>query len=521
MVTETNDHDSSKFDFIGHVFQINDIIRQAGGINDLFYEFAMPHMVAIGTILHISPAAAVILASLVELYNGRVIQMFELAKNLKMKYVNLIQYMDDIYSLEQKDLIYIHHSNDDFDSLSEEVHTIELRYSALEAIYNGNYDDLSSTKNLSINDFFIQLEQLCTNRLRRKLSWKNTITKMRNLLADNSHLIFVRCVVSRELPDAAMLILLFFFYCDVMLEKTEMTFNDLERIYDHSSEFAEIKRQFTNRSYILFNLGLIENVCVDGFGSAESFCLTDKTLDEFLVEMDTSHIDTPMKEIKTPDSITDKKLFYPEKTRQSIDELISILQPENFSRVRNQLTENGMRLGFACLFSGGPGTGKTETAYQIARNCGRGIMHIDIANTKCMYFGESEKKIKGIFDKYRSFVNKSQTMPILFFNEADAVFGKRQILDESQNALGQTENAIQNVILQEMENLNGILIATTNLTVNMDAAFERRFLYKIEFEKPEAAVRKEIWKSMMPYLNDEDAITLSGRFDFSGGQIEN
>ena len=83
------------------------------------------------------------------------------------------------------------------------------------------------------------------------------------------------------------------------------------------------------------------------------------------------------------------------------------------------------------------------------------------------------------------------------------------------------ENSIQNIILQEMETLDGIMIATTNLEQNLDKAFERRFLYKIKFEKPDADVRRKIWMQMIPELSEEEATTLSYSFDFSGGQIEN
>jgi SpoVK/Ycf46/Vps4 family AAA+-type ATPase len=181
-----------------------------------------------------------------------------------------------------------------------------------------------------------------------------------------------------------------------------------------------------------------------------------------------------------------------------------------------------MKTGFACLFCGPPGTGKTETAYQIARVTGRDIMPVDIADTKSMWFGESEKKIKAIFDRYQSIVKKNKGVPILLFNEADAVLGKRQELGETRRGPAQTENAIQNIILQEMENLSGgILIATTNMAGNFDKAFERRFLYKIEFEKPDLSAKAAIWRDMISGLAGDTADTLSHRFDFSGGQIEN
>mgnify|MGYP002527795518 CR=1 FL=1 len=83
------------------------------------------------------------------------------------------------------------------------------------------------------------------------------------------------------------------------------------------------------------------------------------------------------------------------------------------------------------------------------------------------------------------------------------------------------ENSIQNIILQEMEQLDGIMIATTNLTQNLDTAFERRFLYKIKFEKPTEEARAHIWHSMIPDLSEQNVHTLASRYDFSGGQIEN
>ena len=113
----------------------------------------------------------------------------------------------------------------------------------------------------------------------------------------------------------------------------------------------------------------------------------------------------------------------------------------------------------------------------------------------------------------------AEVAPILLFNEADAIIGVRKT--GAENAVDKMENSIQNIILQEMETLNGIMIATTNLTENLDSAFERRFLYKVEFERPDADVREHIWHAMLPELDDNECKTLAEGFDFSGGQIEN
>ena len=89
-------------------------------------------------------------------------------------------------------------------------------------------------------------------------------------------------------------------------------------------------------------------------------------------------------------------------------------------------------------------------------------------------------------------MKQSVKAPILLFNEADAIIGKCQV--GAERAVEKMENSIQNIILQEIEQLDGILIATTNLAENMDKAFERRFLYKVKFEKPDLACRSQIGK---------------------------
>ncbi len=142
-----------------------------------------------------------------------------------------------------------------------------------------------------------------------------------------------------------------------------------------------------------------------------------------------------------------------------------------------------------------------------------------MSQIKSMWVGESEKNIKATFDNYRKAAAENNLCPILLFNEADAVLGVRQ--EGATKAVDKMENSIQNIILQEMESLDGIMIATTNLTTNLDKAFERRFLYKIEFAKPNIEAKSSIWHTMLPSLSLDDALILAKKYDFSGGQIEN
>lgn len=136
-----------------------------------------------------------------------------------------------------------------------------------------------------------------------------------------------------------------------------------------------------------------------------------------------------------------------------------------------------------------------------------------------MWVGQSEKNIKALFAQYRQRVRDSKITPILLFNEADSIIGTRQ--EGAAAAVDKLENTLLSIILQEMETLEGIMIATTNLENNMDNAFERRFLVKIRFNQPSVSVRKKIFETMIPKLSDFEYSTLASKYELSGGQIEN
>ena len=132
--------------------------------------------------------------------------------------------------------------------------------------------------------------------------------------------------------------------------------------------------------------------------------------------------------------------------------------------------------------------------------------------------------IDKIFENYKRICKRlrdsgKNDIPILLFNEADAILQKRT--EFRGGGTEKTENAMQNILLEKMENFDGILIATTNLAVNMDVAFERRFLYKIKFDNPTVEAKTSIWRSKLNWLPESQAKQLANEYDFSGGEIEN
>jgi len=253
-----------------------------------------------------------------------------------------------------------------------------------------------------------------------------------------------------------------------------------------------------------------------------SFQLTRQAKNDFLAELALLEpVACESSEIIPAKKISKKELYYNPVEQNRIQELAVLLKQNNFKKIQKRLVANGLRKGFACLFHGAPGTGKTETVYQIARQTGRDLMAVDISKTQSSWVGESEKLVKSLFDRYKAIAHKASRPPILLFNEADAVINKRTGLGDNSHAADKMYNAVQNIILQEMGTLDGILIATTNLTENMDRAFERRFIYKIEFNRPSAEIAAHIWHSQLPFMIPENAAILAERYAFTGGQIEN
>lgn len=266
--------------------------------------------------------------------------------------------------------------------------------------------------------------------------------------------------------------------------------------------------------------GFFAYPCVDGMVDDKQLVLTEKAANLLglkPINESKESIDSDML-VKHTD-IQQKDLFYDEKTRKDVDRLTHLLSKEQLGGIQKRLQEAKMRTGFTVLLYGAPGTGKTETVLQLAKATGRDIMQVNYEDLKNKYVGDSEKQVKKLFNDYREIVESNEVTPILLFNEADGILGKRK--QGAENAVDKMENTVQNIILQEMEKLNGIMIATTNLTCNFDSAFERRFLYKIKYEKPDKTVRAHIWHSMINELPDEQVNELATDYDFSGGEIEN
>lgn len=350
----------------------------------------------------------------------------------------------------------------------------------------------------------------CMNKLIK------TISKLENA---NKHIPEVKRI-NNLIPNECERVL-FYSVGQSMIENDPISLSfEIQKLYPVRKR-KQVLNDFMNNKHSLQKTDLVEIEKTSSlFGENTTILLTDKGKEALLGEDAALYIDNVSdKQLLACDKIAEKKLFFSGELKEQLSLLSNSLSEEHYKALCTRLEKNRLPKGIAVLLYGEPGTGKTESVMQIARATGRAIMHVDISATKTCWFGESEKLIKKVFTDYRRLCEKSKICPILLFNEADAVFSKRK--DAGSSSVAQTENAIQNIILEEMEKLDGILIATTNLADNLDRAFERRFLFKIRFDKPTIEAKTSIWMNKLPDLSAEDAHTLASSYDFSGGQIDN
>jgi hypothetical protein len=283
-----------------------------------------------------------------------------------------------------------------------------------------------------------------------------------------------------------------------------------------------LRNDLQAKEHVLINTGLIEEIKNDsGFNFIDQckFRLTENAVRSFDKEYKSKRNTSGSILVKKEyESVIDTKLLFDKSVQKMVNKLGEMLNIEKFKELQGRMQNKGMKAGITVLLYGLPGTGKTETVLQLARNNGRNIMMVEANRIRSKWVGETEKNIKKVFEEYKSAMKNEKCTPILLFNEADAIIGKRHEINDRGD---QMENSMQNIILEELENFEGIFMATTNLVENFDKAFDRRFLYKLKLEKPTEEIMVKIWKTKFPEIKTGIIKNICQQFSLSGGQIEN
>ena len=494
-------------------------------LKEEFFEQYRGYIDAACDVLHLTEQEVIVLCPFLN-NSDKIYDFSEMARFYDCTSMRIMRYMSALKALQNKGYIKkeVHHGRDG----------LKISHHALETISQGKCLEEATTEDgLKPMEFMRRLNFIFEPMRRRSYDFdtgrrfaveeNGVIDEAMNLLRNNTHLNISCRILDMPISKLDKTILLYF--CKEAVWENTMTIDSDTMKHIFASEGLFAYREILAGEHELARRRLIEVVTEEGMFSEEDELSLTETAQNDLLKPDFNFVQKKkgksFHNVLKSDSVIEKSLFFKEENQASLDTLKELLDENRMIEIRQQLQSKGWGLGFTCLFYGAPGTGKTESVLQLARETGRDIMQVDISSVRTKWYGETEKLVKKVFTDYKDFVAQSAKTPILLFNEADAILSVRSELGADSTSCTKTENAIQNILLQEMETFDGILIATTNLTNNLDAAFERRFLYKIKFEKPDLEAKSEIWRSLMPSLTTDDALILASEYDFSGGEISN
>lgn len=495
-----------------HAIEVIVQLSEDSELSAVFFKRAKKPIDYASTILNLTPIQTVLFSIFVDRCYDRHIRNDDLGRHLNCSSICILRHSNEIEELIKRKLIRTVQKRDEtYYRIMPEV---------IEALKKNKNYTAPTLKNLTIQEFFYVLADIFEQFFDDEMNDDMLKDEINELFIQNTHLEYVQKVNNYKLTWQSRMILIYFSNLHINEGDDSFGSREIDRLFSGQFNTRTIKIRLSNGDHELFFHKLLEFENNGGFADRDSYCFTQFAMKELFPELTLKKKKSKIgKLMKSHSTISSKKMYYNQQEGGQISQLTNLLKQEQFKQIQQRLADRGMRKGFACLFYGAPGTGKTETALQLARETGRDIIPVNVSEIKSMWVGESEKNIKELFDNYRLAVEDSDIAPILLFNEADAILGIRQ--EGASRAVDKMENSIQNIILQEMETLEGIMIATTNLTQNLDKAFERRFLYKVKFEKPNIKAKQAIWLSMIPELSKKSALILAETYDFSGGQIEN
>lgn len=395
-----------------------------------------------------------------------------------------------------------------------------LSNKAMDALIKGNKEILKPPKVENFVAVLYEARTLIVKRIENEIITEQLGDEIMELISNNKKLPEVEWLLSIDGITTYDIV----FLLDLAIEHFEGAEEvDLDKIvaeiFSDISERVRYTRKLKEDKNILFTHGYIK-YSFDEFAFLNFIKLGEESMDVLLGGFKDSTIKKyipKMGNLIFPEQMNSEELFYNDEEKKQIELLTEALSSESFDYLMDKLGTHGMKKGFTILLHGYPGTGKTSSVKQIAKKTNRYILMVDIARVQSKWVGESEKNISKIFDEYKRCKKSYNEVPILLFNEADAILGKRTKVNSS---VDKSFNTVQNMLLQELEDFEGIFMATTNLVDQLDEAFDRRLLYKVEFKKPGDEVRTRILRSNFKNIT-ENVLDKLKDFTLTGGQIAN
>ncbi len=450
-------------------------------LNPEFFEKIDTELCTLSDYFHTSKNQSLLIAVILALTcKGDSVDMNDLSDLFGCNPIKILEFSDDFEYLLQKAILTKQRSN------KRKAHGLEKQYTINEKIpaailQNEPMPDLSPQKVENVFSLLEKIDKLCDQRVQEIISTNSLFRETEALLTENEHFPLIAKIKAQRFNESDTALFLHLIWEAINSRESVQLGGTIDTIFDSINDRLVYMQEFFHETNLLITNDWLE-VEKDHYLSYTSLSLSERSrtlLGECGINLFTN--EKKKDNILKPEDIPQRELVFSESEMKQLFLLKDLLKPDKLDAMQCWLSLKNMPKGITVLLHGAPGTGKTEIVRQLARETDRRLMKIEISQSKSMWFGESEKIVKRMFTDYKAYAKKCKTTPILFFNEADAILSKRKGVGTSDVA--QTENAIQNILLEEIENFEGILFATTNLISNLDNAFDRRFLFQNPFSK--------------------------------------
>jgi len=353
---------------------------------------------------------------------------------------------------------------------------------------------------------------------------------LKRLLNTNNNLAVTKLIHEHQLTETEICILLLVLYTQ-LTQDDHISDRELLLIICHNSNEHKQYTDYLTHNGKLLSLGLIETRDITNFVNRRELSVPedvtsllcaegrkdyDSKLTNYINQssaLQVIKVNQTLGELIIPDQ--DNQLLYAitKQYQQNADN-----PQERKSDKANYIssTNNGMIV----LFLGEPGTGKTFAAGALANSLQKDLICVNCTELRNKYYSESEKLVKRAFQLMRKMSLELENPPVFLINEADQLIHNRST---NTNDCSRTDNAIQNIILEELESFPGILVLTTNLESNIDEAYYRRFNLKVKFSPPDYECRVKLWQLYLSQVGSSskaiDIEYLAKTYPFTGGQI--
>jgi len=453
---------------------------------------------------------------------GEVRYIHKVYKNIGFSSLEIISLNNQIKDLVKRS--WLKQSNKTF-PYAKEIKSNQTEYIISQHILNAvlflDKELIENERPLDFTDGLIKLRNYMKHLVDSNLYEDEMYDGVQQFLWDFKENTFLKEITeSQELLVEEKLIL-FWLSSEYIFDREEF---DLDAVCDflgfENNFIYNFKQRIKNDKSTLFNTNYLSFVNPE-LADFSSITYGDKMLDlltKTCVKVEQKKIKHKFCQLIQPDDIEFKNLYFNTKQQQDITKIIDMLSPENYKKMCENFKSHKMKEALSLLFYGLSGTGKTELVRQIAKKHNRILLMVDIASIKSMWVGESEKNIRRVFREYAEALKICDLAPILFFNEADAILNKRRKIESSSD---QMLNSMQNILLQYLEDFEGIFMATTNYINNLDDAFDRRIFYKKAFELPDENTRFQILQDLFPEWPSDWIKDIASDFELSGSQIQN